>query len=314
MQPGKEGISFHARAQIARLVLPLGFNVLLNLIAPKARRAYIVEQGERILEVLQERSAAIQGDPYSRLAQLTDLFPEVARQTLPKTLILFLSGVAGGMASFNLLNVLSKSLPSEGAQRGWNDLVLTTARGLPYNPTTEMDLALWHTAQVVRADPVSLEVLRRENAGALAGRYLAGTLPPVAQQAFDRFLEKYGGRGLAEIDAGRPRWREDPTHIFEMIAGYLQIEAGDQAPDAVFARSSITAEQAVDQLASAVRRTRMGWIKSQLVRFAASRVRALLGVRESPKFFAVRLMGILRMELLKLGQEFVQMGEVEPGR
>ena len=55
------------------------------------------------------------------------------------------------------------------------------------------------------------------------------------------FLKRYGGRGLGEIDLGRTRWAEDPTHVFEMLSSFLQIEDESQAPDVVFARGAASA-------------------------------------------------------------------------
>jgi pyruvate,water dikinase len=96
-----------------------------------------------------------------------------------------------------------------------------------------------------------------------------------------------------------------------MVAGYLRIDDPQQSPDAVFARSTQMAGAAVNRLAAAVGTGRLGWFKAWLVRFAAGRTRALLGIRESPKFFAVRLLAIFRHELLKSGREFVQAGELD---
>jgi len=48
-----------------------------------------------------------------------------------------------------------------------------------------------------------------------------------------------------------------------------------------------------------------------LLRGAARRVRVLLGARESPKFLAVRAMGIVRDTLLEIGQEFAAAGAID---
>jgi pyruvate,water dikinase len=48
-----------------------------------------------------------------------------------------------------------------------------------------------------------------------------------------------------------------------------------------------------------------------LARLAAVRARALLGARESPKFFAVRMIGAIRASLLEIGAELVQAGDLE---
>ena len=53
-----------------------------------------------------------------------------------------------------------------------------------------------------------------------------------------------------------------------------------------------------------------GWIKSRQIRFFAGRARSLMGIRESPKFFAVRFMGLIREEILKTAADFVPTGEL----
>jgi phosphohistidine swiveling domain-containing protein len=313
LQPGRRRLSVHAAGQVARFMLPLAGNMLCNLLAPNARRRTIVANGERILADTRTRCAAIAGSRQARLAQVSALLPEVMERQLPSAFRLFVSGVAAGMASFNLLNRLSKRLGHVSAdkpQSGWDDRVLEITRGLPNNPTTEMDLALWQTALVIRSDARTLELFGHEAASELAARYQRQDLPTATAGAVDRFLAVYGGRGLAEIDLGRPRWLEEPAHIFEMLSGYLQINAADQAPDAVFARSAENAREAIDRLAEATRKSRGGWFKARLVRIAAGRARALLGMRESPKFFVVRLLGIFRQVLFSIGQEYVADGEL----
>ena len=47
------------------------------------------------------------------------------------------------------------------------------------------------------------------------------------------------------------------------------------------------------------------------MRGAARRVRLLMGARESPKFFAIRVIGIARKALLEVGQEFAEDGMIE---
>jgi pyruvate,water dikinase len=218
------------------------------------------------------------------------------------------------MASWNLLNLLASGQSvgqPEGQASPHHDLILQVTRGMPFNPTTEMDLRLWELAQAIRRDPASLAALQNGEARALADSYLAGGLPPVARQVIGDFLKVYGGRGLGEIDLGRPRWSDDPTHVFEMLLSFLQIENAAQAPDVVFARGAQSAQKAIDQLAVSVRKSRHGWLRSRLVRFLAGRARQLLGARESPKFFAVRMMWIIQRALKASGEELVQAGELD---
>jgi pyruvate,water dikinase len=171
-----------------------------------------------------------------------------------------------------------------------------------------MDLALWATAQQIRSDPVALAHLQQGQPRALADEYRAARLPGSAQKAIAGFLQRYGIRGPGEIDLGRPRWREDPTPVLQVLQSYLQIEDPEQAPDRAFARGARAAETAIEELAAAVRRTRGGWFKARLVHWAARRLRALAGLRETPKFAAVRMMGLVRAGLLDSGRDLVAEG------
>ena len=319
LQPERQGVSLRARLQLARFLLPVAGNVALNLLSPHRRRRLIVEHGERLLDKTGAYCAALAGDRRARLAQLARLLPETVDKHVPRVFRLFVSGVASGMVSLNLLRVLignhppgTGSLPGNRDRKPsspWDDRLLAVTRGLPNNPTTEMDLTLWQVAQAIRGDADSHGAFQGQSAATLAAVYRAGSLPPVAQQALDRFMARYGSRGLAEIDIGRARWSEDPTHVMDVVAGYLQITP-ERAPDAVFARSAASAAAAADELVAAASNASRGWIKARLVRFAADRARGLLALRESPKFFAVRLFGLVRRELLRAGREFVQAGEV----
>ena len=173
-----------------------------------------------------------------------------------------------------------------------------------------MDLALWQINQVIRRDAASRAAFQDQNSAELAAAYRAGALPAAAQQALDPFMARYGSRGLAEIDLGRPRWSEDPVHVMDVLTGYLRITDAEQAPDAVFARGAASSAAVVDELVAAARRGRRGWLRARLVRFAASRARSLMALRKHPKFFAVRLFGLIRAELLLVGQELAASGEL----
>jgi phosphohistidine swiveling domain-containing protein len=306
LQPERPGVSFHARTQIARFFIPLAGMVLRNFAAPGARRRQVVQKGEELLVQLDLRSTAITGSPREKLARLLDIFSEVLEGSLPRAFPQFVSLVVAGMASWNFLDMLSRDIPEEEGSAG--DLVLKITRGMPYNPTTEMDLALWQMAKTLRADPPSLQAITGSDSAALSAAYLSGGLPVVLREVVGAFLEKYGGRGLGEIDMGRPRWADEPAHVFEMVGSFVQIEDETKAPDVVFARSAETSRESVTSLARAVRKTRRGWLKAVLVRFFAGRARQLMGARESPKFFAVRMMYIVRRELLKVGRELARDG------
>jgi rifampicin phosphotransferase len=310
LQPEHQGIHPWAVYQLSGFFLPLVGNVFLNMLSPNKRRQSIVGNGEHLLEITRTRIGEMQGTPRQRLMQLADLIPGLAKEHLPRTLILFVSAVVSGVASFNFLRMLVQEVDGKKVGLGWNDLALELTRGLPHNPTTEMDLELWNVARELRIDPLMQKEFAENDAPALAAHYSSGTMPPVGRAAVRRFLERYGGRGLGEIDIGRPRWIEDPTHIFEVLSSYLQFSQTDQAPDAVFSRGAEAAQRALEKLCAGLRQLPGGWIKERQARFYARRMRELMGARESPKFFAVRMLGLLRGPLLKAGEELVQTGEL----
>lgn len=218
--------------------------------------------------------------------------PEIAGGALP------------GLLPLLALSKISKEL------HGSNDLALELTRGLPNNVTTQMDLSLWDTAKTIKADQNAYEFLKSTPAEKLAQQYLEKQLPDQAQKAIEAFLVKYGVRGLGEIDIGRPRWRENPTQILKTIQSYLQIEDESLAPDAVFRRGAIQADKSLESLKFLAMKTFGGKFKAKLIDALVLRVRALGGLRESPKFYIVQMMGIMRQSMLDLGRELVTQGKL----
>ena len=121
------------------------------------------------------------------------------------------------------------------------------ARGLPHNVTTQMDLALWRTAQAIRADANAAVYFSTTGVEMLVAEYQAGKLPAAVQTAVQGFLSTYGMRGVGEVDLGRPRWRENPEGLFLVLKSYLQIDPA-ASPEAVFQRGAGKVQQVQAQL------------------------------------------------------------------
>jgi pyruvate,water dikinase len=186
--------------------------------------------------------------------------------------------------------------------------VFQLLRGLPGNVTSEMDLRLWAEVQAIRADGPSREVMLNQPIEGLVEAYKRGELPAVAQGAIRRFMQQYGMRGVGEIDFGRRRWREDVTPIVQTMHNYLQQANPDQAPDVLFARGAAEAARLTGEWVAQARRGPYGRLRAALLAFGADRMRKLIGMRESPKFFIVRLFGIYRAALLEQAQRLAGQG------
>jgi pyruvate,water dikinase len=295
---GKGRLKLRTLWRLARFFGPVLARLAVNMLRPEKARLRFEAKIQAYLATAQIAPAT---DRFGRLANIVAFLRERVGNAFAFLLPEFIPVFGPSMGALTLLNKIA------GEQR---TLALEVTRGLPDNVTTEMDLALWKTATAIRADAPSASVFRETSAQALAQEYLSGRLPPAAQTAIARFMDQYGMRGTGEIDFGQPRWREDPAPLMQALQSYLQIEP-DSAPDAAFARGEQAAQAAIERLAAGARRQRGGWIKEKLVRAAARRIRLLMGARESPKFFAIRVMGIGRSALLEVGEEFVSAGTLD---
>jgi pyruvate,water dikinase len=212
-------------------------------------------------------------------------------------------GLIAGLAANALAGRLLRDLATDDERRA-------VLRGLPGNPTTEMDLALWALAQEVRADPAAARTVRGTPPEQLAEDYLGGgDLPPKLRAGLAVFLRAYGHRGVAEIDLGLPRWSEDPTHILGVLANYLRLENPELAPDVQFRRAAREAEETATEL---TRRAGLeNQVRGRLVGFFLGRARALLGMREMPKFCFILLFSRIRGLLWPVGEELANAGRLE---
>ncbi|HUS85256.1 MAG TPA: PEP/pyruvate-binding domain-containing protein [Anaerolineales bacterium] len=311
LAPGRGGIRFSTFRRLAGFFLPSMKRVIRLWRAPERERERITRQMDEAVRQANTRSAVI-GDTgevlSNRLEILYDarvIFPEfVIPQGIPPI-------IAGMIPFFGIMRSFSAQAAEALGKPAFAQAYLEIARGLPHNVTTEMDLALWRVAQAILADSDSLILFQETSASDLAAGYLKSNLPSAAQESVASFLERYGARGIGEIDIGLPRWGEDPTHIMRVLQSYLQITDPDKAPDVVFARAAKSAEQAAAHLESTIRQMHGGFIKSRLLHWAISRYRALAGMREAPKFFAIRMMNIIRQGLLQSGQELFEANLLE---
>ena len=283
--------------RVLRIAVRYGIppRVLHALLRPQAAVAGV----ERIRGALAARLSPPQGaTPRERLNFIErTLATEVvgpARASMP--------AAAAGLAMFQLAG----KLLGGDATSGELEAVL---RGLPHNVTTEMDLALWRLAGEIRHDAACARLLLEQPAADLARCYRDRTLPPVAQAGIARFLSTYGHRGVAEIDIGMPRWSDDPSYIFGVLANYLRLEDPEMAPDAVFARGAAGAEAMAATLVQRARRR--GWLHGKLVAFALHRARQLAGLREMPKFYAIVTLAAVRRQLAMIGAELAREERIE---
>lgn len=296
---GGGNLRFSTLRRVLRFMLPFLKKVFGFIRSPqgKAEAAHQLSQAE-ISRLKDKYPQTPEGQ------EILDLFREI-RTGFPFAGPYLAAPAGGGMLPLVLLIKISRQLT------GSNQLTLEITRGLPNNVTTEMDLALWEITRQIRSDELATAQFEELDIAQLVEHYAAGQLAEAAQSAIEEFLETYGMRGLGEIDLGRKRFREDPTYIFEILLNYLKIDDPALAPDVIFNQGKLAAGEAINQLQEIARATFAGRLKSALIGYLALRVRALAGLRESPKFHIIQLMGIIRQGLLAYGQQLVDQGKLE---
>jgi pyruvate,water dikinase len=97
----------------------------------------------------------------------------------------------------------------------------------------------------------------------------------------------------------------------DAVQSYVRITDPNRAPDAVFGRGAASAERAAERLSAELRKTQGGRRKAARARWAVRRVRALAGLRESPKFTLINLFGLAREALLDSGAGLAREGILE---
>lgn len=303
-------IRLKTRLHLMRFAVPVLINILLNLAAPDRRRESILKRMESMLVELEKDLAALPEQPTARLAGLVERITGFF-QKLPGGMRQLLAMVASGVASLNLVRLLAvhgAAGDRTADPASWQQRVLELTRSLPHNPTTQMDLHLWTIARTIRQDQAARMEIESHPSPVLSEKYRAGGLNPLTRALLDEFLERYGRRGLGEIDIGRPRWKEDPAGLFDLLKTFLRMEDDETAPDRAHAKGQVVAQAAVRALCDVVRHRRGGWLWVGLVRFLASRARAWMGLREYPKYFLVRTFGAFREVLLQIGGELYRQG------
>ncbi len=302
------------RPKVSLRFLRLAMPFLLRLLSlvvqafrnPDATSQHVRAAAEKHVAAMNDRSRRA-----NTLSERLDLCEWLCYSAaFPCLLPLFIPAVVAGYASLQLLNRIAARLalidPDISPQ-----IALDMTRSLPNNVTTEMDLELWKVAGRIREDDAGASSFAAADAESLAHQFREKKLPAAIQDALESFLERYGMRGLAELDFGQPRWREQPEPIISALQIYLSITDENLAPDRQFLLGRQKAVQAQERLAAAADRAWTAPFGGCLVRLLAKRVRSLAGFRESPKFTIIRLFGIIRAALLESGQELTDSGVLE---
>ncbi|MFF0721757.1 rifamycin-inactivating phosphotransferase [Micromonospora sp. NPDC003816] len=183
----------------------------------------------------------------------------------------------------------------------------TLTLAVPDNVTSEMGLALLDVADVIRPYPHVVTFLKGVDDDGFLDR-----LPEVegggeARDAIEAYLDRYGMRGVGEIDITRPRWRERPSMLLPVLLDHVRNVAPGEAGRRV-ANGRQRAHEKEEQVLSRLRALPDGHDKGDETKRMIDRVRTFAGYREYPKYDIVSRYYVYKQALLGEAERLVRAG------
>jgi pyruvate,water dikinase len=186
----------------------------------------------------------------------------------------------------------------------------TLSQSAPNNVTSEMGLALLDVADVIRPHPEVVAYLQQ----AKDEGFLEGLLPlaggPEAHDAIRAYLDKYGMRGVGEIDVTRTRWCEAPTILVPLILSNIKNFAPG-AGSRKFEQGRQEAAKKEQELLERLRRLPDGERKAEETERMIRRLRTFIGYREYPKYGIVNRYFVYKQALLEEAGRLVRAGVLQ---
>jgi len=181
----------------------------------------------------------------------------------------------------------------------------TLTQSVPNNVTSEMGLALLDVADVIRPHPEVVAFLQR-----VEDEEFLDELPRLAggreaRDAIRAWLDKYGMRGVGEIDITRPRWSERPTLLLPMILGHIR-SFGPGEAERRFERGLQAAQVKEQELLERLRALPDGDRKAEEAQRMIDRVRTFAGYREYPKYGMISRYFVYKQALMAEAERLVQ--------
>jgi pyruvate,water dikinase len=181
----------------------------------------------------------------------------------------------------------------------------TLTQSVPHNVTSEMGLALLDVADVIRPHPDVVAFLQNVEEDDFLDELLELAGGREARAAIRAWLDKYGMRGVGEIDITRPRWSERPTMLVPILLGHIEnVEPG--AGERRFEQGRLEASKKEQELRERLRALPNGDRKADEMKRMIDRVRTFAGYREYPKYGMVSRYFVYKQALLEEAERLVQ--------
>lgn len=202
------------------------------------------------------------------------------------------------LATVVLLRAVLRLVAKDDADRLERELLA----GLAEVESAAPGMALWHIAEMARAEPNARRVIVGRDPDELS----LDDLPNgPTRRALQRFLTAYGFRGAREAEIGEPRWAEDPTLLFATLRAHLTRQ--DRSFDPIELESR---QREVRDRASAELEGRLPLPAKWVLRHLLSLVRRFMRLRERLRAHVVQVLGLFRAVALDASR---RLEVLEPG-
>jgi phosphoenolpyruvate synthase/pyruvate phosphate dikinase len=177
----------------------------------------------------------------------------------------------------------------------------------PHNVTSEMGLALLDVADAIRPYPEVVAYLHNATHDDFLDALPALDGGAEARDAIQGWLEKYGMRGVGEIDITRPRWSERPSMLLPVLLGHIET----QRPGAAARRYEQGRQEALTKEQDLLARLRAlpdGAQRAEEAKQMIDRLRTFIGYREYPKYSMISRYFVYKQALLKEAEQLTKSG------
>ncbi|MDR7866687.1 MAG: rifamycin-inactivating phosphotransferase [Sporomusaceae bacterium] len=272
---------------LARTAFPTVFAILENILY-RDNDHVIADLNRFIADRINENRTKLQTvTGPERIA----LIQEILSSLLPSVFTRLAPYMVPALATYKLIGHLSRKWLGDTAELG------SISKSPPGNVTSEMGLALGDVADAARDHPAAVEYLGQANDETFLDGLRAVPGGEHVLPALVNFFARYGMRCTGEIDLTRPRWRESPTQLVPALLSHVDgLSPGQHRRDFIAGKEE--AEAAAARLLGRLRQTPGGLFKAKRMQRLIQVHRALIGIREHPKYFLVQHLDIAKQALM----------------
>ncbi len=159
---------------------------------------------------------------------------------------------------------------------------------IPGNKTTEGALELYRLSEMPE---VLKQIFLSHKIDDIPARLEQHEAGKILLKWIGEFLDRYGHRCAKEFDLGEPRWKENPTFVFQMIKNYLQLSDTDTTPLEHFRQQAKEREQLIkqvdDHLSQSWTSRRFPW-KRWVFHKVLAHIHANMPLRENFKYYMLK--------------------------